>query len=87
MDDIYSEAEKAFEALSFLLGDDEWFFGSVKPGLFDAAVFAYTHLLLDDGLGNGWGEQILCRMVKKRKNSMIPLFCILCLYTISVQLT
>ncbi|KAK8069578.1 hypothetical protein PG994_006194 [Apiospora phragmitis] len=32
------------------LGPDEWFFGSSQPGLFDAAVFAYTHLLLEDSL-------------------------------------
>ncbi|KAK8084868.1 hypothetical protein PG997_006139 [Apiospora hydei] len=48
---LYIGAEQAFEALSAALGSDEWFFGSSRPGLFDAAVFAYTHLLLDDKLG------------------------------------
>ena len=51
---LYNQAEEAFIALESLLGDDEWFFGAEKPGLFDASVFAYTHLLLDDGLGKGW---------------------------------
>jgi metaxin len=36
------------------LGDDQWFFGAEQPGLFDASVFAYTHLLLDENLGKGW---------------------------------
>ncbi|KAK7992026.1 hypothetical protein PG988_000820 [Apiospora saccharicola] len=47
---LYIGAEQAFEALSAGLGSDEWFFGNSRPGLFDAAVFAYTHLLLDDNL-------------------------------------
>ena len=47
---IYQESEKAFAALSELLGDDEHFFREKKPGLFDASVFAYTNLLLDKGL-------------------------------------
>lgn len=51
---LYDQAEEAFAALDSLLGDNEWFFGAEKPGLFDASVFAYTHLLLDDGLGKGW---------------------------------
>ncbi|KAF2632971.1 hypothetical protein BU25DRAFT_427750 [Macroventuria anomochaeta] len=51
---VYNQAEEAFTALDSLLGDNEWFFGAENPGLFDASVFAYTHLLLDDGLGKGW---------------------------------
>ena len=47
---IHQESDKAFAALSELLGDDEYFFGGKKPGLFDASVFAYTNLLLDEGL-------------------------------------
>lgn len=47
-DAIYRESDKAFEALSELLGDDENFFGEKVPGLFDASVFAYTHVLLDE---------------------------------------
>lgn len=47
-DDIYADADAAFAALATLLieQDGEWFFGSQEPGLFDAAVFAYTHLIL-----------------------------------------
>ncbi|KAF9700521.1 hypothetical protein EKO04_001991 [Ascochyta lentis] len=51
---LHNQAEEAFTALESLLGNDDWFFGAEKPGLFDANVFAYTHLLLDDGLGKGW---------------------------------
>lgn len=65
-DDLYSEADKAFEALSVLLGDDAWFFGNEKPALFDASVFAYTQLLLDDSLG--WKERKLCTALRRRDN-------------------
>jgi metaxin len=50
-EDILDEAVEAFEALSTLLGEETWFFGSERPTLFDACVFAYTHLLLDEGMG------------------------------------
>jgi metaxin len=51
---LYTEAEEAFTALEMLLGKDEWFFNNKEPTLFDASVFAYTHLLLDNKLGRGW---------------------------------
>lgn len=66
IDDLYSEADKAFEALSILLGDDPWFFGCDKPTLFDASIFAYTQLLLDEKMG--WKEQKLCRALQRREN-------------------
>ncbi|KAG9232298.1 hypothetical protein BJ875DRAFT_443305 [Amylocarpus encephaloides] len=66
IDDLYSEADKAFEALSILLGDDPWFFGSDEPTLYDASVFGYTQLLLDDGMG--WEEKKLCRALRRRTN-------------------
>ncbi|RDW82082.1 hypothetical protein BP6252_03194 [Coleophoma cylindrospora] len=66
IDDLYSEADKAFEALSVLLGKDTWFFGGDKPALFDASVFAYTQLLLDESLG--WKEEKLCRALRRRDN-------------------
>lgn len=47
------EAEEAFVALSQLLGEGEWFFQQNRPGLFDAGIFAYTHLMLDEKLGLG----------------------------------
>ena len=52
--DLLQDAADAFSALSTLLGDSDWFFNASKPGLFDAAVFAYTHLILDESLE--WGE-------------------------------
>ncbi|KAL8638285.1 MAG: hypothetical protein Q9228_004551 [Teloschistes exilis] len=51
IDMLYRESDSAFAALSQLLGEYEWFFDENAPGLFDAAVFAYTHLLLHNGLG------------------------------------
>jgi metaxin len=66
VDDLYSEAEKAFEALSILLGGDLWFFGGDRPTLFDASVFAYTHLILDEKMG--WKEKKLVRALRKREN-------------------
>ena len=66
VDDLYSEAEKAIEALSILLGGDLWFFGGDKPTLFDASVFAYTHLILDEKMG--WKEKKLVRALRKREN-------------------
>lgn len=55
---LYRKSDNAFSALSELLGDDEWFFAENVPGLMDASVFAYTHLLLDDAM-MGWkaGEE------------------------------
>jgi metaxin len=50
-EDILDEAIDAFSALSTLLGEENWFFGSRTPQLFDASVFAYTHLLLDERMG------------------------------------
>ena len=47
---IYQGSDKAFEALSELLGDEDYYFGEKKPGLFDASVFAYTNVILDEGL-------------------------------------
>lgn len=53
--EIYEKAMEAFKALSILLGDDEWFFGADEAGMFDAEVFAYTHLLLGLEIGGGGG--------------------------------
>lgn len=46
--EVMKEAKVAFEALSNALDDDEWFFGRESAGLYDASVFAYTHLILDE---------------------------------------
>jgi metaxin len=66
VDDLYSEAGKAFDALSILLGEDQWFFGGETPTIFDASVFAYTQLLLDEKMG--WKEKRLVRAIRKREN-------------------
>ncbi|KAF8251085.1 hypothetical protein K440DRAFT_579538 [Wilcoxina mikolae CBS 423.85] len=65
-DDIYADADAAFSALSTVLGDDEWFFGAEEPGLFDATVFGYTHLILT----LGWHEKeaAVARGVRRHKN-------------------
>ncbi|KAI1812365.1 putative mitochondrial outer membrane protein [Poronia punctata] len=47
---LYRGAREAFGALEALLDEDQWFFGGEVPGLFDAAVFSYTYLLLHEGL-------------------------------------
>jgi metaxin len=77
VNDLYTEAEMAFEALSILLGDDEWFFATGNdekgkgravggPTIFDAEVFAYTHLLLDERMG--WREKRLVEALRKWEN-------------------
>lgn len=66
IDDLYSEAKNAFDAISTLLGEDMYFFGNMKPSLFDAAVFAYTHLLLDERMG--WKETRLIKALEKHEN-------------------
>lgn len=63
---IYAEAEDAFRALETVLATDQWFFGAERPGLFDASVFAYTHLLLQE-LGDGWRESRLGNAVRARQ--------------------
>ncbi|KAK6951058.1 hypothetical protein Daesc_007587 [Daldinia eschscholtzii] len=63
---LYDGAKEAFEALSTVLGSGEWFFGASKPSLFDAAVFSYTHLLLDQGLR--WEDRRLTEIVEEFSN-------------------
>ncbi|KAF1830085.1 hypothetical protein BDW02DRAFT_592159 [Decorospora gaudefroyi] len=65
---LHSQAEEAFAALDMLLAKDAWFFGASRPGLFDATVFAYTHLLLDDTLGKGWIDTRLRDALMSRKS-------------------
>ena len=64
--ELYRRAEEAFKALATLLGEDEYFFGAEQPGLFDASVFAYTHLLLDQSLG--WQSTSLTDALSKYEN-------------------
>jgi metaxin len=52
---VYAAAGEALEALAALLaggtrgkeGEDRWFFGVERPTWFDAAVFSYTHLMME----------------------------------------
>lgn len=67
-EDLYSQAEEAFAALEMVLANDNWFFGASKPGLFDASVFAYTHLLMDENLGKGWIDTRLRDALLQRKS-------------------
>lgn len=78
------DADDAFAALSALLGDDLWFFSASNvesgndastdgPGLFDASVFAYTHLILDSdrtahALLMDWKENPLKELLLKYSN-------------------
>ncbi|CAO2655137.1 Nn.00g102010.m01.CDS01 [Neocucurbitaria sp. VM-36] len=64
---LYNQADEAIAALDMLLGDNDWFFGASRPGLFDASVFAYTHLLLDDSLGRGWVDTRLRDALMSRR--------------------
>lgn len=66
MEALYREGEKAFSALSELLGEDHYFFGEAQPGLFDASVFAYTHILLDEGMV--WKDKRIIKDLEKWDN-------------------
>ena len=65
---LYRDCYKALEALSELLGDDEFFFRERRPGLFDANVFAYIHVFLDEGLD--WKQKRLQETLKQFGNLM-----------------
>lgn len=66
VDDILEEANNALEALSTLLGDNDLFFGASQPGMFDASVFAYTHLILDGRMD--WKENLLGKYLSRYEN-------------------
>lgn len=58
---IYRDAGKAFDALARLLGESEtgWFFGRQEASEFDAALFAYTCLVMEEQGWHGglkWGD-------------------------------
>lgn len=63
---LEAEAGEAFEALSTLLGDSVHFFDRPNPGLFDASVFAYTHLILDEKMG--WKRDRLGQLLRRHEN-------------------
>ncbi|OTB07044.1 hypothetical protein M426DRAFT_20439 [Hypoxylon sp. CI-4A] len=64
---LYQGAREAFVALSALLeSSGEWFFGTSEPSLFDATVFSYTHLLVDEALP--WEDRRLPEILKDFPN-------------------
>jgi metaxin len=65
-DELYDRAAAAFQALSTLLGNEDHFFGEASPGLFDASVFAYTHLLLDESMN--WASTVLADSLRQHDN-------------------
>jgi metaxin len=48
--ELYAQAANAFRSLSTLLGEDKFFFGQSTPGMFDASLFAYSQIILDERL-------------------------------------
>lgn len=69
-DEIYEQADAAFSALGTLLGSDEFFSKTGIPGLFDASLLAFTHLILDFGdaktqHGLQWQDQILLTILQR----------------------
>ncbi|RDA93560.1 hypothetical protein CP533_6123 [Ophiocordyceps camponoti-saundersi (nom. inval.)] len=60
-DALLADARRAFAALDTLLAqsDGPWFFGLSSPGLFDAHVFSYTHLILKPPVH--WADDFLLR--------------------------
>ncbi|KIW99472.1 uncharacterized protein Z518_11211 [Rhinocladiella mackenziei CBS 650.93] len=48
--ELYRKAADAFQSLSTLLAENKFFFGQTTPGLFDASLFAYTQIVLDENL-------------------------------------
>ncbi|MCJ1462655.1 hypothetical protein MMC07_001258 [Pseudocyphellaria aurata] len=66
VESLYTECERAFGALSDLLGDDRYFFAMEGPGLFDASLFAYTNVLLDGRLA--FKEWRMVQILRKHVN-------------------
>ncbi|MCJ1339225.1 hypothetical protein MMC09_004514 [Bachmanniomyces sp. S44760] len=70
VENLYSEAEKAFQALSTVLGEREWFSDAQDgPGELDAGVFAYVNVLLEEeGMGGGWVDGRMQRGLRGLRN-------------------
>jgi len=64
--ELFAKAEEAFQSLSTLLGKDQFFFGQTTPGLFDASLFAYTQVILDDDLE--WKTPTLKKALQRYDN-------------------
>ncbi|EXJ93272.1 hypothetical protein A1O1_01664 [Capronia coronata CBS 617.96] len=63
---LYRRAEEALQSLSILLGDENFYFGQTTPGLFDASLFAYTQIILDEKLD--WKQPALKLALQTHKN-------------------
>ncbi|KAL2148316.1 hypothetical protein VTH82DRAFT_2236 [Thermothelomyces myriococcoides] len=75
---VYRSAKDALDALVSLLKESEtpWFFGAERPGSFDAALFSYTHLMLEymsdeEDSSSPRGRVSLGRMVKEAGNGKL----------------
>lgn len=69
-DEIYAQAAAAFSALETLLGDSDFFSGTDKPGLFDASLVAFTHLILEFAqpskqIGLQWKDRTLSEILMR----------------------
>ena len=64
--ELLLHADEAFKALSAALGEKNSFAGNRQPGLLDAAVFAYTHLLLHDEID--WQDAEMVKVLKQYPN-------------------
>ncbi|KAK4153932.1 hypothetical protein C8A00DRAFT_33333 [Chaetomidium leptoderma] len=55
---VYAAAREALAALASLLRESGsgWFFGAERPGAFDAALFSYTHLMMEYMSSSGEGS-------------------------------
>ncbi|KAK3900926.1 hypothetical protein C8A05DRAFT_45334 [Staphylotrichum tortipilum] len=56
---VYREAREAMEALAGMVGESGtgWVFGEARPGVFDAGLFSYTHLMMEF-MGEGLGRMV-----------------------------
>ncbi|KAI1938090.1 hypothetical protein LOZ66_003678 [Ophidiomyces ophidiicola] len=66
VDSLLSAAKDAFEVLSTVLKDQAYFTGTDTPGILDASLFAYTHLILDESFG--WKRNPLKKYLNKYEN-------------------
>ncbi|KAI9664351.1 MAG: hypothetical protein M1831_002284 [Alyxoria varia] len=70
VEQLYRDAEEAWEALGTLLDDSQWFGGEEEHGWLDASVFAYTFviwLVMEGGVNDGPVKR-LSEAVEKNKN-------------------
>lgn len=69
---VYNSAGDALDALASLLSESEtgWAFGVERPGMFDAALFSYTHLMMQYMSGDeaADGTRALGVMVREAGN-------------------